>query len=124
MSAKVVSGIAKAASRAPGIGDIASQAASVADTVSDVATAFGFSNEPNMADVGATQVKTFHAFANTEQSCPLDKLSLDPANSVSLSPSTAGLADVDEMAFSEFCAHESYLGSVEWNTSVLRRLIS
>jgi len=117
VGAGLLSSAAGALTKVPGLRRGAQAISDVAGTISDVATAFGFSNEPVMDDVTAVQVKTFHAFANTEQSVPLDKLSLDPKNSISMDPSTAGLGDVDELAVSEFCGHESYLGSYTWSTA-------
>jgi len=108
---------ARAISVIPPLATIGSTVAAGATMVSDLATALGFSNAPNMSDVSATQMKTFHAFANTEQAMPLDKLALDPENEVSLDATSAGLGSVDELAISEFCAHESYIASTDWVTT-------
>jgi hypothetical protein len=118
--ANITRGIAKAAgalSSIPPLAGIGSMVSAGAGMVSDLATALGFSNRPNMEDVRPVQVKVFHAFANTEQKLPLDKLALDPDNELALSPETTGLADVDEMAISEFVAHEAWIGRVAWPSS-------
>jgi hypothetical protein len=115
--ARKVGQIAHAVSAIPPLAGIGSAVSAGASVVTNLATALGFSNAPVMDDVHAVQVKTFHALANTEQSVPLDKLSLDPKNEVILSPQTTGLADVDELAISEFCSHEAWIAKSTWTTS-------
>jgi hypothetical protein len=118
--AMITRGISKAAgalASIPPLAGIGMAVSAGAGMVSDLATALGFSNRPNMEDVRPVQVKVFHAFANTEQKLPLDKLSLDPDNEVGLSPETTGLADVDELAISEFVAHEAWIGRSNWASS-------
>lgn len=112
-----ISRVAGALSAIPPLSTIGSAISTGAGMVSSLATALGFSNSPNMSDVGAVQIKTTHAFANTEQKMPLDKLALDPANEVVLSPETTGLGGVDELAVSEFVGHEAWIGRVEWGSA-------
>lgn len=114
---RTVGRVAHAVSSIPPLAGIGAAVSAGASMVTDLATALGFSNEPVMDDVRAVQVKTFHAMANTEQSLPLDKLCLDPDNKVSLSPQTVGLADVDELALSEFCSHEAWIAQTAWVSS-------
>lgn len=116
--AEKVSKVASAVASVPPLAGVASAVSTGAGMVSSLATALGFSNEPNMKPVSAVQVKTTHAFANTEQSVPLDKLTLDPDNAVTLDPSTTGLSNVDELAISEFCAHESLVASTNWTNDL------
>lgn len=117
-TARTISNVAGALANIPPLAGIGSAVSAGAGMVSNLAAALGFSNEPNTKDVDPVQVKTFHAFANTEQKIPLDKLSLDPKNQVSMGPDTVGLGNVDELAVSEFCAHEAWIGRVAWTSSL------
>jgi len=115
--AQKVSNVASALSSVPPLASVAASISTGASLVSNVATALGFSNSPNVSDVQAVQVKSTPAFANTEQRVPLDKLSLDPNNEVSLTPITTGLGETDELAITEFCGHESWIGGTQWDSS-------
>jgi len=112
-----VSKVARTLSVIPPISAASSMVAKGADLVTDLATALGFSNSPNLSDIDGVQLKTFHAFANTEQKMPLDKLCLDPNNQLELDPRSVGLGTEDEMAISNFVEHEAYVSSVTWNSS-------
>lgn len=115
--ANTVSRVAGAMSAVPPLSGIATAVSTGASVVSSLATALGFSNAPNVNNVEPVQNKTFHAFANTEQQVPLDKLSLDPKNEVSLGSETVGLGNVDELAVGEFVSHEAWIGRVSWDSS-------
>jgi hypothetical protein len=111
-----VSKVARTLSVIPPISTMGTMVAKGADLVTDLATALGFSNSPNLADINGVQLKTFHAFANTEQKMPLDKLCLDPDNQLELDPRSAGLGSEDELAISNFVDHESFVFAKSWTT--------
>jgi len=85
---------------------------------------FGYSNPPMIDDVPAVQPKVFHAFANVETRTPIDKLSIDPKNEVTISSKVAGVDDEDPLAFSEVLGHESFLQGALWaNSSAVNTLL-
>lgn len=88
-----------------------------ATMVASIAKTFGFSNAPITSDVNPVQNKVFHAFANTETRVPIDKLSLDPGNQVTLDNSVAGIANDDELDILSIVTRPSYIGAVEWSDS-------
>jgi len=114
---QTVSKVARTLSVIPPISAVGSMVSKGADLVTDLATALGFSNSPNLSDVSGVQLKTFHAFANTEQKMPLDKLSLDPSNELELDPRSVGLGTEDELAIANFVDHEAFVTSRVWNSS-------
>lgn len=115
---RTIGNVAHALSSVPPLSAVGNAVSAGASMVTDLATALGFSNSPLMEDVRPVQVKTFHAFANTEQKVPLDRLCLDPDNNVTLDPSSTGLANVDELAVSEFCAHEAWIAQTQWTSAI------
>ncbi len=115
--ARALAGAANAlATTYPETSAFALPAAAALKMTADVAAAFGYSNAPVMEDVKAFQNKTFHAFANTEQSVPLDKLSIDPKNEVTISPGVAGVPEKDPLTFNEFLTKESLINFGPWST--------
>ena len=109
--ATAVANIASKLTDVPYIGPLASATATGARVVSGIAKLFGYSNPPMIDDVHAFQNKTFHAFSNSETRMPIDKLSLDPKNEVSISSSLAGLNEQDPLAFKNLLSKESYIGN-------------
>lgn len=101
----------------PETAEYALPAAAALEMTAEIATAFGYSNAPVTEDVKPFQPKAFHAFANTEQSMPLDKLSIDPKNEVTISPGVAGVPENDPLTFNEFLTRESLINFGPWSTA-------
>lgn len=111
------SAVASVASRlvdVPVIGPFAKATEMGATMVSGVARLFGYSNPPVIDDVMPVQNKSFHAFANSETRMPIDKLSLDPKNEVTVSSAVAGIDEKDPLVFTELLGRESFLLGTIW----------
>jgi len=101
----------------PVIGPFANATSIGARAISSIARLFGYSNPPIIDDVHGFQPKTFHAFANSETRMPIDKLTLDPKNEVTISPTVAGVDEDDPLAFSNLLTRESFILGTLWSGS-------
>jgi hypothetical protein len=102
----------------PIIGPFARATEIGARAISSIASLFGFTNVPNLKDVEPINIKPFHNFADTSISFPIDKLTLDSKNELSVSQAIAGLPDIDDpLTISSFCERESYLCQVPFSTT-------
>lgn len=113
--ATAVANVASKLTDVPVIGDFARATTIGARAVSSIAKLFGYSNPPMIDDVHGFQNKTFHAFSNVETRMPIDKLSIDPKNEVTLSSKVAGIDEPDPLAFTNLLTHESFLQGTNWN---------
>jgi len=115
-SSKIAS-IAASLTRMPIIGPFARATEIGAGAVRDIAKMFGFTNVPNLKDVDPFQPRAFHNFADTSISFPIDKLTVDPKNELSISQQVAGIEDEgDPLSIDSFIARESYLNQFYWTT--------
>jgi hypothetical protein len=115
--ATAVASFADQVTSVPVVGDFARATAIGARAVAGIAKLFGYSNPPMIDDVMPVQAKTFHAFANTETRMPIDKLSVDPKNEVTISSSVTGVDEPDPLAFSNLLSRESFLQGALWANS-------
>ncbi len=118
---KPASWLAKAATyfeHIPIIGQYATATKIGAGAVSTIARLFGYTNVPVIADTHPMRNEAFPKFASTEIGFPVEKLTIDPKNELSVDPRIVGLnSGADEMAFSHIVGKESYLATSTWSTS-------
>jgi hypothetical protein len=115
--ATAVANVASKLTDVPVIGTFATATSVGAKAVASIAKMFGYSNPPMIGDVSAMQPKTFHAFANVETRMPIDKLSVDPKNEVTISSTTAGVDEEDPLAFKNLLTRESFIIGTLWSNS-------
>jgi hypothetical protein len=102
----------------PLIGPFARATEIGAGALRDIAKMFGFTNVPNLSDVQPFQPRPYHNFADTSISFPIDKLTVDPKNELSISQEVAGIKDEgDPLCIDEFIKKESLLSTFKWNTT-------
>jgi hypothetical protein len=86
-----------------------------ATAIASIAHIFGYTNVPNIKDVEPINIKPFHNFADTSISFPINKLTLDAKNELSISQAIAGIPDsIDPLNIEDFCSRESFLATVSW----------
>jgi hypothetical protein len=127
------SAIARAADRLssmPIIGEFATATSYAAGAVADIAALFGYTDVPVIDDVHAFQNKSFPNLAATDIGTPIEKLTLDSKNELSIDPKIAGVDVEDELGISSFVQRESYIYNSTWaasdpiNTSLFHVLVS
>nr|WPR18135.1 MAG: capsid protein [Sanxia picorna-like virus 9] len=118
---KPASWVAKAATYfedIPVLGPFATATRIGAGAVSAIASLFGFTNVPVIADTNPIRQESFPKLATSEIGYPVEKLTLDPKNELSVDPRIVGLpSGTDEMAISHLVGRESWLTKIEWSTA-------
>lgn len=120
MVSRPASAIARAAGRLsslPVIGEFATATSYAAGAVADIAALFGYTDVPVIDDVHAFQPKAFPNLAATDIGTPIEKLTLDSKNELSIDPKIAGANVEDELVISSFVTRESYIFNSTWTSA-------
>lgn len=112
--ASAVASVASALSAVPMIGPYATATSMIASGIGKLAKLFGFTNSPVIEDVKPLKNLPFHAFSSCEISQPIEKLTLDPKNELSIDSRVCGHDGVDELLLSNFVQRESYVIQATW----------
>jgi len=112
--ASSVSKVAKSLSMVPMIGPYARATDMLASGVGALAKLFGFTNAPIVEDVKPFKNLPFHGFASCEISQPIEKLTVDPKNELTIDSRVCGHNGVDELLIKNFVQRESYLLQATW----------
>lgn len=110
-----VAGYASYLESVPVIGPFALATNIGASAVSAIASLFGWTNVPVIEDVMPFKNQPFHAFASSEISVPIEKLTLDPKNELTVDPRVAGLDGTDELSIKYLTTKESFLFDSTWS---------
>jgi hypothetical protein len=101
----------------PIIGRFATATRIGASAVSSIASLFGFTNVPVIADTQPYRPEAFPKMASGDIGFPVEKLTLDPKNELTIDPSIIGLDSKDELVISHLAGRESYLTTATWATT-------
>jgi len=101
----------------PVIGPFMTATSMAADAVAGVASLFGYTNVPVIDDVHYFKNSTLPHLASTDIGNPVDKLTLDSKNELSIDPSISGVALEDELNIAKFCSRESFLVDFDWTST-------
>lgn len=101
----------------PVIGSFATATRIGASAVSKIAKLFGWTNVPVIADTMPFRPEAFPKLASTEIGYPIEKLTLDPKNELTVDPRVLGLEDTDEMVIAHLASRESYLTTTTWSSA-------
>lgn len=119
-----VSGIASAVAAAfgalknvPVIGPYATVSQIGATALASGARILGFTNVPVINDIMPYKPVTNPAFSTSEIAFPIEKLTLDPKNELSIDPKIVGLTSEDELDMKHLISRESYLTNMTWSTT-------
>jgi len=113
--ASAVSSVAGALKKVPVIGKFATATEIGAKAIGGIAKLFGFTNVPVIENVMPYRPTSFPPLASTEIGYPVEKMSIDSKNELSIDPGIVGLPADDELAISYIAEKESYLTSTTWN---------
>lgn len=114
--ASAVSKVAGMLKTVPVIGKFATATEIGARAIGGIAKLFGFTNVPVIADVQPFRPTGFPPMASTEIGYPVEKMSVDSKNELSIDPGILGLASDDELAIAYIAAKESYLTQFTWSS--------
>nr|ULF99988.1 MAG: hypothetical protein [Marnaviridae sp.] len=115
--ASTVASIASRLKDVPVVGPFMKATEVVSSSIGDVASFFGFTNVPNVADVQPFKNLPFHAMSSSAISEPVAKLSLQPKQEVAISTTELGDPTKDQLHIAEFCSRESFLCGALWQTT-------
>lgn len=115
--ASAIAKVANALSSAPYIGPFARATGMIATGIGSIASLLGYTNVPVIKDVDPVKSLVFHSFASTEISQPVEKLSIDPKNELTIDNRVAGLDGIDELMMSKWITHETYETFFNWSTA-------
>nr|ULF99982.1 MAG: hypothetical protein 2 [Marnaviridae sp.] len=104
----------------PIIGPFATATRIGASAISFIASMFGFTNVPVIADSAPMRSEPYPKLASSEIGYPVERLSLDPKNELSIDPRIVGMpSGLDEMTLQSIATRESYLTQASWSTTNL-----
>lgn len=117
---KPASAVAVAASMLtsiPVIGPFARATTIGATAVASIARIFGYTNVPVIENIRGFQPMNAPMLASQDIGTPVQKLSLDPKQELSLDPTLHGLRPQDELSLPYLKRKESLFGQTSWSTS-------
>jgi hypothetical protein len=115
--ATAVANIASNLSMMPVIGPFATATSIGANAIAKIAKLFGYTNVPVVDDHKPVQSRAFPFFSTVDTGFPLDKLSLDCKNELSIDGSVCGTEAIDELVISHLVRKESFLTSFQWSNT-------
>jgi hypothetical protein len=115
--ASTVANVASYFSDIPFIGRFAKATTIGASAVASIASMFGYSNIPVISNAAPMKSAPFHGMASSHISNVIDKLTIDPQNELSISPTTVGLPPVDELAIANLTSRMAIIATPNWATT-------
>lgn len=101
----------------PVIGPFATATQIAGSAVSSIASLFGYTNVPVIADVHSVRTHPMPAMAATDIGTSVSKLTLDSKNELTIDSSVCGANFGDELDITSFVTRESYIAQFSWTTS-------
>lgn len=102
----------------PIIGPFATATKIGASAVSSIAKLFGYTNVPVIEDSHPQRPEAFPKMSSSEIGFPIEKLTLDPKNELSIDPRIVGLdSGSDEMCINHIASRNSLLARCTWATT-------
>jgi hypothetical protein len=117
LPASAIAAAAGALTKIPVIGRFARATEIGAGAISKMASLFGYTNVPVIADVHALVPNVAPHLASTQIGQPIQKLTVDPKQELSIDSSFHSLGSEDELAISYLKKKESYFGATSWSTT-------
>jgi hypothetical protein len=117
---KPASAIARAAgqlTKIPVIGPYATATQIAGGAISSIASLFGYTNVPVIADVHSVRTHPLPAMAATDIGTSVAKLTLDSKNELTVDSSVCGANLGDELDITNFVTRESYLTKFTWTVA-------
>lgn len=117
--ASAVAALTSSMTRIPIIGPFMTATQMGAKAVAAGAAAIGYTNVPVIADVQPLRPVAFPSMASAEIGFPVDKLTLDPKNELSIDPTILGLPPTDELSIPYLVQKESYIATTSFDMTLV-----
>jgi len=117
--ASIIAGIGRRLSDVPVIGPFAKATNFAAGAVAKVASLFGFTNVPSIDDSVAFKNTPYFAFASAHISTPVDRLTIDPKNELTIDPTVTGSISEDSLSIRNLVTRETLMYGLDWAPSDL-----
>jgi hypothetical protein len=117
LPASAIVSVASALTKVPIIGRFARATEIGAGALSKMASLFGYTNVPVIDDVHSFLPQNAPQLASTQIGQPVQKLTIDPKQELSIDNSFHSLGNADELALSYLKKKESFFGASSWSTS-------
>jgi len=116
-TASALAAVAGSLGKIPVIGPYATATEQGAKAISSIANRLGYCNPPVLDNVAPLKPTAVPPLASTEISYPVEKLTIDPKNELTIDPGVVGLPSTDELSIPHFVQRESYLTQTTWHSS-------
>lgn len=101
----------------PIIGKFATATSIGAGAVSSIAKLFGYTDVPQIDNHSPVVPKPYPAMASADIGHPIEKLTIDSKNELTVDKSSIGIEQIDELVVSNMVQRESFLTSFSWTTA-------
>ncbi len=115
--ASAIANVAAKLGDVPVIGRFATATQIGATAISSIAKLFGFTNVPVIEDQHGVQPRALPPMASTDIGFPVEKLTVDPKNELTIDHRSVGLGPLDELPISHLVQKESWLTQFDWTTA-------
>jgi hypothetical protein len=116
MPATALASIAHTLTHVPFIGRFARATEIGAQSIASIARLFGFTNVPVISDVPALLPMNAPMLASANIGTPIQKLTYDPKQELSIDPAMHGLAPKDELSLAYLKQKLSFFADASWDT--------
>lgn len=116
-TASALAALAGSMTSIPAIAPFATATQAGAEMLAKGLAACGWTNTPDVSDIPGYKPTAFPPLASTEISYPVEKLTMDPKNELSVDPGLIGLDSHDELDLKYLLTKETFLGQGVWDTT-------
>lgn len=104
-------------SQVPWLAPYATATSMISSAVADVASIFGYTRVPNISEVDYYRPNPLPHFASTDIGEPIEKITLDAKNELSIDSKICGVDMQDELNISSMVTREALLTSFDWSST-------
>nr|WPR18248.1 MAG: capsid protein [Crogonang virus 122] len=101
----------------PIIGPYATATSIAAQATANIASLFGYTDVPVVSDVQPFQAKSAPNFAATDIGIPLEKLTIDAKNELTIDPKSLGIKIDDELSIQHLATKQAFVSTFSWDAA-------
>ncbi len=115
--ASAIANFAGRLSDMPVIGKFATATQMVMSSIGNAAALFGYTKLPDVSNITSFYSRPLPPLAISDRSVPIDKLTYDSKNELTIDPKTVGVPLSDEMSIASYITRDSYLTAFTWTST-------